>query len=686
MTLFDSSTVSLLGLSARGYHGVLPVEREEGQLFTADVILSVDSKRLAHAASTDDLAQTVDYSQVARAVVAVIEGEPVNLIETLAERIAQAVLVFDGVRAVRVCIHKPQAPLDVAFDDVVITIDRDASDRVREFNGDPNVSMEVGQNWPSLRSGELAKSAVFAGLADAPDVRLPEPADESDDLMAPSWPSLRSGDVAKSVVTTGLAEAPGVGVDTSLLAASAAAAAGALASRPEPDASFEGAPCWPSAQSADVTGASMDDVMTQYTDENQANEAVDELAQESVITAPTLVDDKPVTSSQISDPDQEVQPAEEPAQDYYEMAPHWPSVRSGELAKSAVSAAMAEAPDVRLPEPADEDDPYGPMAPSWPSLRDGALAQSAVNSSMAPAPDLGVSVGAGVMAAGLAFRPQPDESVEAAPCWPSLSSAADPAAASRIAHGENTDESCEFHSSQENDPADQEDSPSGSEAHPFDEQPQEEQVVFPPAVSTAVDEVPVSVLDERPARPTHVVLALGGNIGDVLATLRHAVDELSDTTGIEVLSVAPLARTQAVTAPGSPEQPDFLNTVVVALTALSPREVLDVCHRLEDAAGRTREEKWGPRTLDIDLVTYDGVTSQDPELILPHPQAQQRAFVLLPWSHVDPFAELNGSSVADLAEEAPDRDGIRWLALEWKNSDALPAKPAGHYEIGHESV
>ncbi|GED85615.1 hypothetical protein TNCT6_27000 [Streptomyces sp. 6-11-2] len=113
--------VALRGLRARGHHGVFPKEREEGQTFLVDIVLGVDTRP---AAADDDLAKTVHYGIVAEEVVAVVEGEPVNLIETLAERIAQVCLKHDGVLEVEVCVHKPDAPITVPFDDVTVTITR----------------------------------------------------------------------------------------------------------------------------------------------------------------------------------------------------------------------------------------------------------------------------------------------------------------------------------------------------------------------------------------------------------------------------------------------------------------------------------------------------------------------------------------------------------------------------------
>ncbi|WP_424888343.1 dihydroneopterin aldolase [Streptomyces sp. XH2] len=113
--------VALRGLKARGHHGVFPREREEGQTFIVDLVLSLDTRA---AAASDDLTKTVHYGIVAEDVVNIVQGEPVDLIETLAERIAQDCLKHDAVREVEVTVHKPDAPITVPFDDVTITITR----------------------------------------------------------------------------------------------------------------------------------------------------------------------------------------------------------------------------------------------------------------------------------------------------------------------------------------------------------------------------------------------------------------------------------------------------------------------------------------------------------------------------------------------------------------------------------
>lgn len=111
--------IEVRGIRAHGRHGVLDEERRTGQLFIADVVIAVDTRS---AAASDDLADTVDYSRVAQATHAVLAGEPVDLIETLADRIAQDCLSLPGVRGVEVTLHKPSAPVGVRVDDVILRI------------------------------------------------------------------------------------------------------------------------------------------------------------------------------------------------------------------------------------------------------------------------------------------------------------------------------------------------------------------------------------------------------------------------------------------------------------------------------------------------------------------------------------------------------------------------------------
>jgi 7,8-dihydroneopterin aldolase/epimerase/oxygenase len=113
--------ITLTGLAVDGFHGVFEHEKRDGQRFVVDVVLWLD---LTEAARTDDLTRTVHYGEVAEEVVAVVRGEPVDLIETLAQRIADACLARPAVQEVEVTVHKPQAPITVPFDDVAITITR----------------------------------------------------------------------------------------------------------------------------------------------------------------------------------------------------------------------------------------------------------------------------------------------------------------------------------------------------------------------------------------------------------------------------------------------------------------------------------------------------------------------------------------------------------------------------------
>ncbi|MBB5956686.1 2-amino-4-hydroxy-6-hydroxymethyldihydropteridine diphosphokinase [Saccharothrix tamanrassetensis] len=141
---------------------------------------------------------------------------------------------------------------------------------------------------------------------------------------------------------------------------------------------------------------------------------------------------------------------------------------------------------------------------------------------------------------------------------------------------------------------------------------------------------------------TRAVLSIGSNLGDRLGHLRSAVSGFSDV----LVAVSPVYET----APwGVTDQDDFLNAVLIVAGDVDEWGWLRRGQALEQAAGRVRERRWGPRTLDVDVVTVDGVRSDDPELLLPHPGAFERATVLVPWLDVEPDAVLPGHGrVADL--------------------------------------
>jgi 2-amino-4-hydroxy-6-hydroxymethyldihydropteridine diphosphokinase len=168
---------------------------------------------------------------------------------------------------------------------------------------------------------------------------------------------------------------------------------------------------------------------------------------------------------------------------------------------------------------------------------------------------------------------------------------------------------------------------------------------------------------------TAVVLALGSNLGDRQDILQGAVDAIVGLPGMRVTAVSPVYETVPV---GGPAQPDYLNAIVLADAARPARELLDRLHEIEAAFDRVRVVRWGPRTLDIDVVDFGGERSDDPELTLPHPRAHERAFVLGPWRDVDPDAALPGHGpVAGLLAKA-DRSGLRRSNLSLVIPEGLP--------------
>jgi len=179
------------------------------------------------------------------------------------------------------------------------------------------------------------------------------------------------------------------------------------------------------------------------------------------------------------------------------------------------------------------------------------------------------------------------------------------------------------------------------------------------------------VVERRRSEP--VVIALGANLGDVRATLEAAVQELAVVDGLEVTAVSDLYETDPM---GGPEQFAYLNAVILARTRLAAFVLLTELHGIEADHGRVRETRWGARSLDLDLIEYgdpgsgSDLVSKDPELMLPHPRAHERAFVLAPWFAVDPRAQLRVGealvSVNELLGRA-DQDGIR-LGPKWSPS------------------
>ena len=140
---------------------------------------------------------------------------------------------------------------------------------------------------------------------------------------------------------------------------------------------------------------------------------------------------------------------------------------------------------------------------------------------------------------------------------------------------------------------------------------------------------------------TLAAIGLGANLGDAAATLREAIAELARLPRTELLRASRLYRTPAW---GVTEQPDFINAVALVETTLSPRDLLDALLAIERSFGRTRldGERWGPRTLDLDLLLYDDAVIDRPHLQVPHPRLHLRAFVLVPLAEIAPELRLPG--------------------------------------------
>ncbi|MFG2983297.1 2-amino-4-hydroxy-6-hydroxymethyldihydropteridine diphosphokinase [Streptomyces sp. NPDC048258] len=162
-----------------------------------------------------------------------------------------------------------------------------------------------------------------------------------------------------------------------------------------------------------------------------------------------------------------------------------------------------------------------------------------------------------------------------------------------------------------------------------------------------VQPVPASVVetvdaaDTTLSNPKWAVIALGANLGNRLETLQGAIDALGDTPGLRVKAVSPVYETEPWgVEPGS--QPAYFNAVVKVRTTLPPSSLLERGQAIEEAFDRVREERWGPRTIDVDIISYAEVVSDDPVLTLPHPRAHQRAFVLAPWNDIDAEARIPG--------------------------------------------
>jgi 2-amino-4-hydroxy-6-hydroxymethyldihydropteridine diphosphokinase len=173
------------------------------------------------------------------------------------------------------------------------------------------------------------------------------------------------------------------------------------------------------------------------------------------------------------------------------------------------------------------------------------------------------------------------------------------------------------------------------------------------------------------------VLAVGGNLGHRLGTLQGCVQAIGCLPDTDVIAISPVYETAPV---GGPAQPDYLNAVLIARTGLDPLGLLAATQRIEADFGRVRAERFGPRTLDIDIIAYADEVSGDPVLTLPHPRAHERAFVLAPWHDLDPGASLTGRGPVAALLAGLGRGGVRRrpdLALEPPGAGTPEARTPG---------
>ena len=161
----------------------------------------------------------------------------------------------------------------------------------------------------------------------------------------------------------------------------------------------------------------------------------------------------------------------------------------------------------------------------------------------------------------------------------------------------------------------------------------------------------------------NAIIALGGNVGDVRATFTKAIAHICGMT-----QAALLARSSDYSTPpwGEKDQPGFINACIEIETGLDPHALLFTLHKIEQKFGRDRakEQRWGPRTLDLDLIAYDDVSIQKPELTLPHPRLFERAFVLVPLAEIVPDRLIAGRSVASALAQLSTEGIIRLAALD----------------------
>ena len=159
---------------------------------------------------------------------------------------------------------------------------------------------------------------------------------------------------------------------------------------------------------------------------------------------------------------------------------------------------------------------------------------------------------------------------------------------------------------------------------------------------------------------TRAVIALGANLGDKEKTISKAQKEIGKLRGVELIANSKKYRSQAVTEQGvDPSEPEYLNAVSIIHTTLSPKKLLSRLNEIENKFGRIRSARWAARTLDLDIITFGTSVVETTSLVIPHPRAQERAFVMIPWLEVDPEAVLTGAG--PVKELAKGMDSMVWV-------------------------
>ena len=178
-------------------------------------------------------------------------------------------------------------------------------------------------------------------------------------------------------------------------------------------------------------------------------------------------------------------------------------------------------------------------------------------------------------------------------------------------------------------------------------------------ITVPFGDVAVTMTRRRDRGASRAVIAIGSNLGDRSATILAAVSAVAQHDGVRLVAISDLHETVALKLDGPDEEaPRYLNAVAIVETTLDPEGLLRVLQSIEAQFGRTREVVWGDRTLDLDLIDFDGLQQESATLILPHPRAAEREFVLAPWLEADPAAKLVGHGTArELLKEV--RGGAR---------------------------